>query len=520
MVNMTAFSVFLALVLGVIVLGLGAARWRRGDLNVLHEWGLAGSRLGTVVTWFLLGGELYSAYVLIAVPGAVFGLGALGFYSVGGFILAYPIAFLVWPRFWSIAKARGYVTAGDFVRGRFGSDALAASVAVSGILAMMASIAVQMYGIELCIAQMGLNPQVALVIAFLALAAFTFVSGLRAPALIAMVKDTLIWILVLTCVIYIPLRLGGFGHIFTAAQNAFAAQRHQNPGGPSPNILLAGPQYVAFATLALGIAVSLPFGPQGITGVLGASSRKAIQRNAALLPAYSIMLGLMALLGYMALAAGIKPDPFYKTNIAVPALIVRMFPGWFEGVAFAAIVIGALVPASIMSIGAANLFTRNLYRQYLRPTCSPREEATTAKTFSLFVKVGALAFILTPGLTTYVISLTALAVVWIIQTLPAVLIGLYTCWFHRWALLAGWAAGMVTGTWMMASQGYKLTYPLALGSGTAPMLVYPGIAALVVNLVVSVALTLVLSIVRLPRGQDHTAPSDYEAAVLQRAVLP
>jgi SSS family solute:Na+ symporter len=197
-----------------------------------------------------------------------------------------------------------------------------------------------------------------------------------------------------------------------------------------------------------------------------------------------------------------------------------MFPGWFEGVAFAAIVIGALVPASIMSIGAANLFTRNLYRQYLRPTYSPREEATTAKTFSLFVKVGARAFILTPGLTTYVISLTVLAVVWIIQTLPAVLIGLYTRWFHRWALLAGWAAGMVTGTWMMASQGYKLTYPLAIGSGTAPILVYPGIAALVVNLVVSVAFTLVLSIVRLPRGQDHTAPSDYKTAVLQRATLP
>jgi hypothetical protein len=95
-------------------------------------------------------------------------------------------------------------------------------------------------------------------------------------------------------------------------------QRHQNPGGPSPTILLAGPQYVAFATLALGMAVSLPFGPQGITGVLGASSRKAIQRNAALLPAYSIMLGLMALLGYMALAARIKPNPYYKRTSPCP----------------------------------------------------------------------------------------------------------------------------------------------------------------------------------------------------------
>jgi SSS family solute:Na+ symporter len=519
MVDMTALGVFIALILGVVVLGFVAARWRRGDLNVLHEWGLAGGRFGTVVTWFLLGGELYSAYVLIAVPGAVFGLGALGFYSVAAFILAYPLIFLVWPRLWSVAKAQGYVTTGDFVRGRFGSDALAASVAVSGILAMMASIAVQMYGIELCIAQLGLNPQVALVIAFLALAAFTFVSGLRAPALIAMVKDTLIWILVLTCVIYIPLQLGGYGQIFTAAQHAFTAQRLQNPTGPSPSILLAGSQYVAFATLALGMALGFLPSPHGVTGMLGASSRKAIQRNAALIPVYSIMLGLMALLGYMALAAGIKRDPFYGTNIAVPALIVKMFPGWFQGFAFAAIVIGALVPASIMSIAAANLFTRNLYRQYLRPQCSPREEATTAKTFSLFVKVGALALILTPGLTTYVISLTALAVVWGLQTLPAILIGLYTRWFHRWALLVGWGVGMGIGTWMMASQAFKLTYPLSLGTGVGTILIYPGIVALAANLVVSAALTLVFAIVRLPRGRDHTVPSDYKAAALQRTAV-
>jgi SSS family solute:Na+ symporter len=235
------------------------------------------------------------------------------------------------------------------------------------------------------------------------------------------------------------------------------------------------------------------------------------------------MLGLLALLGYMALAAGIKPDPFYKTNIAVPALIVKMFPGWFQGFAFAAIVIGALVPASIMSIAAANLFTRNLYRQYLRPTCSPREEATTAKTFSLLVKVGALALILTPGLTTYAISLTVLATVWVIQTVPAILIGLYTRWFHRWALLAGWAVGMVIGTWMMASQGYKLTYPLSLGTGSVSTLVYPGLVALAVNLAVSAVLTPIFGIVRLPRGQDHTVPSDYgdheTAAVPQRAAV-
>ena len=68
--------VFLVLFVLVTVLGFVAAHWRKGDLNQLHEWGLGGRRFGTVVTWFLMGGDLYTAYTFIAVPALVFGAGA------------------------------------------------------------------------------------------------------------------------------------------------------------------------------------------------------------------------------------------------------------------------------------------------------------------------------------------------------------------------------------------------------------------------------------------------------------
>ena len=94
------------------------------------------------------------------------------------------------------------------------------------------------------------------------------------------------------------------------------------------------------------------------------------------LPAYSFLLGLLALLGYMAIAAGTKPvvnnatgKP--DTNTIVPALFNQQFSGWFAGIAFAAIGIGALVPAAIMSIAAANLWTRNIYKEYLNQRCHP-----------------------------------------------------------------------------------------------------------------------------------------------------
>ena len=53
-----ALWVFVALFALVTVLGFVASRWRAARLDHLEEWGLAGRRFGTVVTWFLLGGDL------------------------------------------------------------------------------------------------------------------------------------------------------------------------------------------------------------------------------------------------------------------------------------------------------------------------------------------------------------------------------------------------------------------------------------------------------------------------------
>src|SRR6187402_596424 len=119
-IHWTAAVIFAVLFLIVTVLGFVAARWRRGDLDRLDEWGLGGRQFGTIVTWFLLGGDLYTAYTFIAVPALVFGAGAIGFFAVPYTLIIYPILYLVFPRLWAIAHARGHVTAADFVRDRFG----------------------------------------------------------------------------------------------------------------------------------------------------------------------------------------------------------------------------------------------------------------------------------------------------------------------------------------------------------------------------------------------------------------
>ena len=223
-----ALTVFVILFAFVTVLGFVAARWRRGDMGVLHEWGLGGRRFGTGVTWFLLGGDLYTAYTFIAVPALVFGAGATGFFALPYTVLIYPLVFMLMPRLWSVAHRNGYVTPADFVAGRYGSNTLALAVAVTGLLATMPYIALQLVGIQVVLGAMGVGGDWPLIVAFAILAAYTYKSGLRAPAAIAIVKDLLIYATVLTAVIYIPTQIGGFGHIFSSA--GAALPKHTPPG--------------------------------------------------------------------------------------------------------------------------------------------------------------------------------------------------------------------------------------------------------------------------------------------------
>ncbi|MGI8451864.1 MAG: monocarboxylate uptake permease MctP, partial [Streptosporangiaceae bacterium] len=526
-VNAVSFTILVVTFAVVTLVGFAAARWRRAE-DVLHlnEWGLGGRGFGTFITWFLLGGDLYTAYTFIAVPALVYGTGSAGFFTLSYTIMVYPIVFVFLPRLWSVARVHGYITPADFVRGRYGSRGLSLAVAFTGILAVMPYIALQLVGIQSVLTVMGVGGSsttgflhdLPLIIAFIILAGYTFVSGLRGPALIAFIKDTLIYVMIIVAIIYIPIRVGGWGHIFSVADTHLKSTNPKT-GKPFGSLIEEPAGMWAYSTLALGSALALFMYPHNITGVFAAKRRNVIRRNVAALPAYSLVLGLIALLGYMALAAPGVPAEVKahgsNAQLAVPLLFQRIFPSWFAGIGFSAIVIGALVPAAIMSIAAANLFTRNIWKEYFRPQASDAEQTRVSQTASLLVKLGALLFVLLVK-TTYAIQLQLLGGVWIVQTFPAIVAGLYTRWFHRWALFIGWAVAMVFGTiaaYRQPAPGEPGTH-FGASTDTLPVInhtIYIGLTGLVINLVISVVLTLVFRAIKLPGGSDETRPEHYVA---------
>jgi SSS family solute:Na+ symporter len=157
-----------------------------------------------------------------------------------------------------------------------------------------------------------------------------------------------------------------------------------------------------------------------------------------------------------------------------------------------------------MSIGSANLFTRNIWKSYVNPGISHAGEAAVAKIASLVVKVGALAFIIFLP-TQYALDLQLLGGLWILQTFPALVFSLFTRWFRSEGLLLGWAVGILWGSWTAWSNGLK---PLAtLDLGGASYVFYVGLGALILNIAVAAVATVIVSWLSPERRSGVIAPS-------------
>jgi SSS family solute:Na+ symporter len=489
--DVEVFAVFISLFVLFVALGFWASRWRKGDMNDLGDWALAGRKIGSYLAWFLVGADLYTAYTFIAIPESLYVKGAVYFFAVPYVGMTFGVAMITMPRLWKMSRKYNYVTAVDMVRDKFNSKSLAAIIALTGIVAELPYIALQIYGMQAVLKVMigqlvtsdaATLTEVSLIIAFVILAAFTFTSGLRGAVVTAVMKDVIIFVTVIVAVVLIPIYIGGFSH-------AFAAMATAKPLPATGTYKLSALFLNGFISLTIGSALALYLYPHAINGVLSTSSTKKLRMSTALLPLYGVGLALLALFGVLAYGAS-KALPLihtYGVVTTVPSLIYAYFPPWFVGFAFLGIFIGGLVPASIMAIAQANLLTRNVLKPYMK-SMTPKLEARLSKYFSIMFKFIALAFIFVVQ-ATYSLQLQLVGGIIILQTLPSIFLALYSNRLNKWAVGAGWLAGQLTGLGLLIDANFVVSHGTSITTvffkfSTPLGFFYAGMVGILVNLLI------------------------------------
>jgi solute:Na+ symporter, SSS family len=479
---------FVGLFVLFIVLGFYGKYWRRGDLNHVHEWSLAGRRLGTALVFFLIGADIYTAYTFVAIPSGVFAKGSLYFFAIPYVGLTFGVALVTMPRLWSLSREKGYITASDFVKDRFSSKILSILIAMTGIISLLPYIALQIVGMQSVLTVMlsgtansNTVEEISLLIAFVILAAFTYTSGLRGATLTAVFKDILIWITVIALIVVVPLSIGGGGGGGFAT--AFKNVKKQT------YITLSESLVPGYTTLVLGSALALYLYPHAINGVLSSESAQKLRTSTALLPLYGVGLAIMALMGILVYAVPsamnfLSHFPESSRGIlVVPSLILYTMPGWFSGIALLGIFVGGLVPAAIMAMSQASLLTRNIIKE-IKPNMPASSEIRITKISSTAFKFVALGFVfIVPA--TYAISLQLLGGILIVQILPAVFFGLYVkSSLRKEPLIVGLLVGIFSGI-------YMVEYTNNFGALTSSLFhttfgsLYVAVIALVFSLIIS-----------------------------------
>ncbi|MGE5673112.1 MAG: sodium:solute symporter family protein [Mycobacterium leprae] len=431
--NLTAVSVTSLVVLVVVVIGFMVGRDKKTRSSV-EEWSLGGRRLGALFVWFLVGADIYTAYTFLGLTSTAFTSGSIAFFATPYVVLAYPLAYFFLPRLWTVAKAHGLTTLADYVGSRFSSRPMAFLVAITGVLMLIPYIDLQLSGIVETMEVAGtgyINVTAIVIISFLLVAFYTFFSGLKAPTYTAIIKDIMVWVIMLTLVVTIPaIHFGSWANMIRVTM-----QR-------APHMLTVptqGPKGILwFSTAALISALALFMWPHTATGVFSSRSARGLRTNAIVLPFYNIVLMLVTFLGIAAYLV----VPGAPASLAFLNLIGKSYGGFMQGLAYSTIALASLVPCSIMAIGASNLFANNIYRDVINPRASGKT-MTMVTRYMVFVVIG-LALILGLLFPTGLVSLQLMGVSGIVQVFPAVVFSLYWRGMSKESTLIGFLAGLIT----------------------------------------------------------------------------
>lgn len=472
-----ALIIIFAVILFSSLLGIYAGR--RVKMN-LEEWTVGGRRFGVIIIWLLMAGEIYTTFTFLGASGWAYSKGAPTFYILIYGTLAYTFSFFLLPLLWKVGKKYSLHTQPDFFIKRYESRTLGILVALIGVIFIIPYLQLQIKGLGLIVEEASnrtINPYLAMVIAFVLTCIFVYTSGIRGTAWVAIIKDVMMIVAVGVVGIGVPyIYFGGFGKMF----KSLIAQRPHYlvfPGATSN----MGVIWVMSTALLTGLGFYM--WPHIIGSVFSAKSAKTLKRNAIIMPFYQIPILLVFMVGFTALLVvpGLKDGDF-----AFLSIVNKTYPSWFMGFIGAAGAVTAMVPSSILILFASTVLAKNVYQAGFNPNAS-EELVVRLSRFIVFI-IAFLALIFSIFFPSALVNLLLIGYDGVSQFFPGVVLGLVWKRVTR----GGVFSGMITGIALVA---------ILVFGGHDPFLgMNAGFFALMVNLVVTVAVSLLAKQVKRVEG--------------------
>lgn len=425
-----ALTITVAIVAIGALLGLSAAFRRKTDLE---EWSVGGRGFGPILIYLLMAGEIYTTFSFLGVSGWAYSRGGPTLYILAYLTLAFVVSFFVLPPLWVLGRKHGLQTQADYFALRYGNKYLGAFVGLLGILFMIPYLQLQLTGLGIIVSAtsfdaVGRTPAIAVSVALLTI--FVFAGGIRAVARVSVLKDLLILFAALAIGVGVPnIHYGGIGPMFTELAKLHPA--HLTMPGATAN--LGHAWYVSTVLLA---SLGCYMWPHAFGASFTAKSARTLRRNAVIMPFYGIFLAFVLFVGFT--AALVVPG-LANGDLALLTVVRQSFPPWVLGFIGGAGALTAIVPASILLLTSATLFSKNFIRPLFAENMADHQIARLARVIVVMLSIVCLYLAVSSSAS--LVSLLLLGYAGVTQFFPGVVLGLF--WQRASAQGVFW--GILTG---------------------------------------------------------------------------
>lgn len=476
-----ALGVFVVFLLGSLALAF-YSRVSHRHQN-LEDFLVAGRSLGTSLFYLLAVGEIYSIGTIIGFPGGIYKGGAVyAVWFLGYILLAYPIGYFINPLLWRAARHYGAETGPDLFQRHFQSSGLMFVVALSSLLFVIPWGQLQFAGLSVVLKAFDphVNPVYGLVGAGLLAFGYILLAGMRAPAIVSILKDSLMILAIVIVGIAAAVFAGGVSPIFVHMASIsphFLTVPIQGAKSAMPFVLST----IVFQ--AMGFYAS-PFGMQyNFT----AKSERSVKNAHMMMPLYMMMYPFLIIAAFFSIVylKGLSGNP----DLSFMAAAMHLLPPWLVGLVAAGAALSAILVLAGVSLTVSSVAAKNIIRGYFAPGATDAQvKIWTKGIVGVYLLISILLTVLTP---TLMLNLINTAYYGFTQFFP----GLLAILFWKKATSLGVGIGIVVGDVAALFMYFSHITPLGLNIG---------LVALAINIMVTVGVSMWTKgehapIVKLPR---------------------